>query len=170
MEMSLLTHGDPLAGDACVLWCLAIDDAIATGRSRTWPPASSVSIPAGATPGRTRSPAGVSPRIIHATGSSSPPCRLRGPSCHPGDLAHPARHLEAALRTAVTSETTPTPWPPSPVACSGRRGLGGPPVVAAGAPRMARIPGRRPGAAALMATGRSGAPGDLPADLSDGPA
>lgn len=31
MELSLLTHGDPLAGDACVLWCLAIDAAVATG-------------------------------------------------------------------------------------------------------------------------------------------
>jgi ADP-ribosylglycohydrolase len=28
-RVSDLTHGDPLAGDACVLWCLAIDRAIA---------------------------------------------------------------------------------------------------------------------------------------------
>lgn len=30
--VSELTHHDPQAGDACVLWCLAIDHAIATGR------------------------------------------------------------------------------------------------------------------------------------------
>ncbi|MCD2189820.1 ADP-ribosylglycohydrolase family protein [Actinomycetospora soli] len=31
--VSELTHHDPQAGDACVLWCLAIDHAIATGRA-----------------------------------------------------------------------------------------------------------------------------------------
>jgi ADP-ribosylglycohydrolase len=30
--VSDLTHGDPLAGDACVLWCVAIDRAIREGR------------------------------------------------------------------------------------------------------------------------------------------
>lgn len=29
--VSALTHHDPLAGDACVLWCLAIDHAVRTG-------------------------------------------------------------------------------------------------------------------------------------------
>ena len=29
--VSLLTHFDPVAGDACVLWCLAIDHAVRTG-------------------------------------------------------------------------------------------------------------------------------------------
>ena len=32
MEISLLTHGDPLAGEACILWCIAIDRAIRYGR------------------------------------------------------------------------------------------------------------------------------------------
>ena len=32
MEVSLLTHGDPLAGQACVLWCIGIDRAIREGR------------------------------------------------------------------------------------------------------------------------------------------
>jgi ADP-ribosylglycohydrolase len=31
-RMSDLTHGDPVAGDACVLWCIAIDRAIRQGR------------------------------------------------------------------------------------------------------------------------------------------
>lgn len=30
-EISALTHADPQCGDACVLWCLAIDTAVATG-------------------------------------------------------------------------------------------------------------------------------------------
>lgn len=30
--VSALTHTDPMAGDACALWCLAIDSAIATGK------------------------------------------------------------------------------------------------------------------------------------------
>ncbi len=30
--VSALTHADPVAGDACVLWCLAIDLAVRTGR------------------------------------------------------------------------------------------------------------------------------------------
>lgn len=30
--VSELTHHDPIAGDACVLWCLAIDHAVRTGR------------------------------------------------------------------------------------------------------------------------------------------
>ena len=29
--VSALTHADPVAGDACVLWCLAIDHAVRTG-------------------------------------------------------------------------------------------------------------------------------------------
>lgn len=29
--VSLLTHGDPLATEACVLWCIAIDRAIGEG-------------------------------------------------------------------------------------------------------------------------------------------
>ncbi|MFN2557901.1 MAG: ADP-ribosylglycohydrolase family protein [Nitriliruptorales bacterium] len=32
MEVSALTHGDPLAGEACVLWCVAIDRALREGR------------------------------------------------------------------------------------------------------------------------------------------
>lgn len=32
MEISSLTHGDPLAAEACVLWCIAIDRAIRDGR------------------------------------------------------------------------------------------------------------------------------------------
>jgi hypothetical protein len=31
MTISALTHGDPLAGEACVLWCIAIDRAIREG-------------------------------------------------------------------------------------------------------------------------------------------
>lgn len=31
-EVSDLTHGDPMAGDACVLWCVAIDRAIRHGK------------------------------------------------------------------------------------------------------------------------------------------
>jgi ADP-ribosylglycohydrolase/predicted protein tyrosine phosphatase len=31
-EISNLTHADPLAGEACVLWCIAIDRAVRTGR------------------------------------------------------------------------------------------------------------------------------------------
>lgn len=31
MEISALTHGDPLAGEACVLWCIGIDRAISHG-------------------------------------------------------------------------------------------------------------------------------------------
>ena len=31
MEISALTHGDPLAGEACVLWCIGIDRAISRG-------------------------------------------------------------------------------------------------------------------------------------------
>ncbi|MFI5955559.1 ADP-ribosylglycohydrolase family protein [Cryptosporangium sp. NPDC051539] len=31
MAVSALTHHDPIAGEACVLWCLAIDHAIRTG-------------------------------------------------------------------------------------------------------------------------------------------
>lgn len=30
--VSALTHADPVAGDACVLWCLAIDHAVGTGQ------------------------------------------------------------------------------------------------------------------------------------------
>ncbi|MCW2607332.1 MAG: hypothetical protein JWO60_2025 [Frankiales bacterium] len=30
--VSALTHHDPVAGDACVLWCLALDHAVRTGR------------------------------------------------------------------------------------------------------------------------------------------
>jgi ADP-ribosylglycohydrolase len=32
MAVSGLTHGDPLAGEACVLWCIAIDRAVREGR------------------------------------------------------------------------------------------------------------------------------------------
>jgi ADP-ribosyl-[dinitrogen reductase] hydrolase len=32
MSISALTHGDPLAGEACVLWCIAIDRAVRHGR------------------------------------------------------------------------------------------------------------------------------------------
>ncbi|MDP9331869.1 MAG: ADP-ribosylglycohydrolase family protein [Actinomycetota bacterium] len=32
MAVSQLTHGDPLAGEACVLWCIAIDRAVREGR------------------------------------------------------------------------------------------------------------------------------------------
>ncbi len=32
MEISALTHGDPVAGEACALWCVAIDRAIREGR------------------------------------------------------------------------------------------------------------------------------------------
>ena len=32
VEVSGLTHGDPLAGEACVLWCIAIDRAVREGR------------------------------------------------------------------------------------------------------------------------------------------
>lgn len=32
MEVSALTHGDTLAGEACVLWCVAIDRALREGR------------------------------------------------------------------------------------------------------------------------------------------
>ncbi|MGI8753608.1 MAG: ADP-ribosylglycohydrolase family protein [Acidimicrobiales bacterium] len=31
-EVSQLTHADPIAGDACVLWCVAIDRAVRAGR------------------------------------------------------------------------------------------------------------------------------------------
>ena len=31
-EVSGLTHGDPLAGEACVLWCIAIDRAVREAR------------------------------------------------------------------------------------------------------------------------------------------
>jgi len=30
--VSALTHADPMGGDACVLWCLAIDHAVNTGQ------------------------------------------------------------------------------------------------------------------------------------------
>ncbi|MHB1535832.1 MAG: ADP-ribosylglycohydrolase family protein [Acidimicrobiales bacterium] len=32
LSVSALTHGDPLAGEACVLWCVAIDRAVRQGR------------------------------------------------------------------------------------------------------------------------------------------
>lgn len=32
VEVSALTHGDPLAAEACVLWCIAIDRAVTEGR------------------------------------------------------------------------------------------------------------------------------------------
>jgi ADP-ribosylglycohydrolase len=32
MEISGLTHADPVAGEACVIWCVAIDRAIREGR------------------------------------------------------------------------------------------------------------------------------------------
>lgn len=32
LAVSLLTHGDPLAGEACVLWCVGIDRAVREGR------------------------------------------------------------------------------------------------------------------------------------------
>jgi ADP-ribosylglycohydrolase len=32
MSVSALTHGDPIAGEACVLWCIAIDRAVREGR------------------------------------------------------------------------------------------------------------------------------------------
>ncbi|MGI9016158.1 MAG: ADP-ribosylglycohydrolase family protein [Euzebya sp.] len=32
MDISALTHGDPLAGEACVVWCIAIDRAVREGR------------------------------------------------------------------------------------------------------------------------------------------
>lgn len=32
MAVSLLTHGDPLAGEACVLWCTGIDRAVRQSR------------------------------------------------------------------------------------------------------------------------------------------
>jgi ADP-ribosyl-[dinitrogen reductase] hydrolase len=32
LDISALTHGDPLAGEACVLWCIGIDRAIREGR------------------------------------------------------------------------------------------------------------------------------------------
>jgi ADP-ribosyl-[dinitrogen reductase] hydrolase len=32
MEVAALTHGDPLAGESCVLWCVAIDRAVREGR------------------------------------------------------------------------------------------------------------------------------------------
>jgi ADP-ribosyl-[dinitrogen reductase] hydrolase len=32
MEVAALTHGDPLAGESCVLWCIAIDRAVREGR------------------------------------------------------------------------------------------------------------------------------------------
>lgn len=31
-EISMLTHGDPLAAEGCVLWCIAIDRAVREGR------------------------------------------------------------------------------------------------------------------------------------------
>lgn len=32
VDVSALTHGDPLAGEACVLWCIGIDRAVREGR------------------------------------------------------------------------------------------------------------------------------------------
>ena len=105
MEVSLLTHGDPLAGDACVLWCLAIDDAIATGevpdlaagldrvdagRRDTWAAAITA---AEAEPPGSFTPNGYVVTAFQAAWASIVQT--------PVSAAEPAAHLEAALRTAV---------------------------------------------------------------------
>ncbi len=91
----------------------------------------------------------------------------------PGDLAHPARHLEAALRTAVgIGNDTDT------VAAIAGGLLGATHGASAVPPSWRQVlhgwPGYRAAdlaRLALMAAGRSVAPGDLPEDLlSNGPA
>ena len=91
----------------------------------------------------------------------------------PGDLAHPASHLEAALRTAVgIGNDTDT------VAAIAGGLLGATHGASAVPPSWRQVlhgwPGYRAAdlaRLALMAAGRSVAPGDLPEDLlSNGPA
>ncbi len=177
MEMSLLTHGDPLAGDACVLWCLAIDDAIGTGeipdvaaglervdpgRRDSWAEAI---IRAGVEPPGSFTPNGFVVTAFQAAWASIVQT--------PGDLAHPASHLEAALRTAVgIGNDTDT------VAAIAGGLLGATHGASAVPPSWRQVlhgwPGYRAAdlaRLALMAAGRSAASGDLPEDLlSDGPA
>ncbi len=177
MEMSLLTHGDPLAGDACVLWCLAIDDAIATGevpdlsagldrvdpgRRDSWAEAITR---AGVEPPGSFTPNGFVVTALQAAWASIVQT--------PVERAEPAGHLEAALRTAVgIGNDTDT------VAAIAGGLLGATHGASAVPPSWRQVlhgwPGYRAAdlaRLALMAAGRSAAPGDLPEDLlSDGPA
>ncbi len=104
-QVSLLTHGDPLAAEACVLWCIAIDRAVREGRlDGVW---DGLTLLAGdratfwrerLTEAEARAPATFSPngyvvtalQAAHATITQTPVPDER-----------PCRHLQVALEAAV---------------------------------------------------------------------
>lgn len=106
MEISALTHGDPQAGEACLLWCIGIDRAVRQGRLEGVGDGLDLLAPdrrdrwvAVLEDSRTRPPSAFTPngyvvtalQAAHAAVVQTP-VPDDGPAC---------RHLERALRTAV---------------------------------------------------------------------
>ena len=149
-EISGLTHGDPLCGDACVLWCLAIDRAVRDGvfdlaGGLDWLPA----------PRRDRVGRATSPRprpslrpTSLATATWSSPCRPPGPPsptprCRQDE---PCRHLQDTLVAAVRiGHDTDTVAAIAGALLGARWGSSAVPLaVEAAAARLARVRGPGP--------------------------
>ena len=180
VAVSTLTHYDPEAGEACVLWCHAIRHAVLTGaidaRASTRPAAGARSRPGGP-PGWKR-PSAPGPGTSPATAGWSRPCR------RPGARSPPPRSPATTRQPQLVPRGPPAPGaggggarrPGRRHGCRYRRrtarrclrGLGGTRALAAAAARLAgpavpgpgrtRGPGRRSGPPAPVYGG-----GDRPA-------
>ena len=131
MAVSALTHFDRSAGEACVLWCLAIRHAVLTGALN--PRAGLEYLPAEQ---RASGPRGWTPprdcgRATSATtAGSSRRCRPRGARSSARHIRFPARTRRSAFRLPIGygcrsrsrygAAATRTRWPRSPAASSAR--------------------------------------------------
>jgi len=106
MKVSALTHGDPLAGEACVLWCIAIDRAVREGRLdrvkdglNSLPARKRDFWDATLTEAETNSP-----KTFRPNGFIVPALQAAYASVMqtPTPRSQPCRHLQDALRTAIS--------------------------------------------------------------------
>ena len=103
--VSGLTHGDPLAGEACLLWCIAVDRAVREGRlDGVWDglellaPDRAVFWRARLTEAEQRDPASFTPNGFVVTALQAAHAAIVQTPV-PADL--PGRHLQHALEAAV---------------------------------------------------------------------
>jgi ADP-ribosylglycohydrolase len=104
-EVAALTHADPLAGDSCVLWSLAIDRAVASGEVASlddglaWLPEARRERWAGAIRAAVEQPPGVfTGNGFTVTALQAAYAAIRST---PVPAAQPGRHLQHALEAAV---------------------------------------------------------------------
>lgn len=120
-QISELTHFDPEAGEACVLWCFAIRHAVLVGEldvrvglNRLDPDRRAVWAE------RIETAEHSAPADSSTTAGSSRRYKARGRRSQAWDAIEPIGYGSAS-RPRCAAAATPTRLPPSPAACSARR-------------------------------------------------